>query len=402
MDRFQGVLGLIFIFGLAFALSKSRKSIKWRPVIVGFLFQILIAFTLLNWGPGVKAVKWMAEKIALIADFTNEGVKFVFGDLIKEGSFVFALNILPIIIFVGAVVGVLYYWGAAQWFVEILGTAISKVMGTSKIESVWAATVVMLGVGEAPLLIAPYIKKVTKSELFTILSGGFASIAGSTLIGYALLGAPLEYLLIAGLMNAPAMLMLAKIFYPETEDATAGVNVRGFKDTESSNVLHAISRGALSGGQIAIIVGCLLIAFVSIIAMLNGFTGWIGSFFGNQTLSMQEILGWLLAPIAWLMGTPWQDALMVGSFIGDKTIVNEYLGYASLGKHIDSLDPKSVMIATFGLAGFANFGTIAVQIGTLGTLAPERRDEIAKMGMFALLAAILTNLSNAAVVGIVG
>lgn len=404
MDRFQGLLGIAAIFLIVILMSKHRSRIRWRILGAGLGLQVLTAFLVLKWGPGSAVLEAAANWVTGVIGYAEEGAAFVFGGLLSEQiGFVFALSVLPVIIFLGALVGLLYYLRVIQWFIEIIGTAMKYVIGTSKIESVWASTVIVLGMSEAPLVIAPYLKKLTRSELFTCMTGGFASVAGSTLVGYSLLGAPLPYLLAAAVMNAPASLVIAKGLWPETETSDLDASVRDVKDTESVNAIDALARGALSGGKLAAIVGCLLIAFVGVIALLNGAIGGIGGWFGAPDLSFDQIFGWIFAPVAWLLGVPWSEAATVGNFMGQKTVLNEFVAYSNFGPMAadGSLSPKTVLITTFALAGFANFGSIAIQIGAIGGLVPERRGEIAKNGLFALLAGSMANFLNAAIVGVI-
>jgi len=401
MSRFQGVLGLLVIYGLVYLISRHRSRINWRTLGLGLVLQVAFAFAVLKLSPGRIALDWLARQVAKLIGFTDQGTSFVFGRLLEGNGMVFALNVLPVIIFLGALIGLLYYLRVIQWFVEIVGGAISWVLHTSKVESVWAATVIFLGQSEAPLLIAPYLPKLTKSELFAVMTGGFASVAGSTLVGYSLLGAPLPYLLAASVMNAPASLIMAKAIYPETEQSDIQVSVRGVRDEESANAIDAVARGALSGGRLAVIVGCLLIAFIALIALANGLLGGVGSWFGIHALTFQTLLGWVFAPVAWLIGISWTDAVHAGSFLGQKLVLNEFVAFSSLGPQIPRLQPKTVLVSTFALAGFANFSSIAIQIGVFGGLAPERRGQVAKFGLLALLAGSLANLTNAAIVGIV-
>ncbi|QGX58746.1 NupC/NupG family nucleoside CNT transporter [Corynebacterium pseudotuberculosis] len=402
MERLQGLLGIVGILGLLILFSRARKQINWRTLGVGLALQVLLSLLVLKWSVGFNAVKSVSKGLQKLTDFTNEGTAFVFGSLFStENSFVFALNVLPVIIFLGAIIGALYYFRIIQFFVDIVGGALKWLLGTSKVESVWAATVIFLGQSEAPLVIQPYLKKLTRSELFTCMTGGFASVAGATIIGYSLLGAPLEYLLAASVMNAPGSILVAKAFMPETEKTTLDANVRNVRDTESKNVVDAIGRGAMSGGQIAIAVGCLLIAFIATISMLSAILGGIGSLFGQEGWSLEGLFGILFSPVAWLIGVPWSEAHLVGSFIGEKTIINEFVGYTSFGANLENLSPKSIMISTFALAGFANISSIAIQIGALGGLVPERRGEVAKLAPIALITGFATNMLNAAIVGVV-
>jgi len=401
VSRFQGVLGLLAIYGLAVLISRHRSRINWRTLGLGVVLQVAFAFLVLRWSPGRDALNGLSHQVAKVVGFTYQGSSFLFGRLLVGKGTVFALNVLPVIIFLGALIGLLYYLRVIQVFVEYVGGAISWLLKTSKIESVWATTVIFLGQSEAPLLIAPYLRKLTTSELFTVMTGGFASVAGSTLVGYSLLGAPLPYLLAATIMNAPASLILAKAIYPETEPAAVQVSVRSVRDTESVNAIDATARGALNGGRLAVTVGCLLIAFIALIAFANGILGGVGGWFGAPELTFQELLGWAFSPVAWLIGVPWGEASQAGSLLGQKLVLNEFVAFSSLGPQIPHLFPKTVRVVTFALAGFANFGSIAIQIGVLGGLVPERRGDVAKLGLLALLAGSLANLSNAAIAGIV-
>ena len=403
MSQLQGLIGLAAILGLAVVASSDRSRIPWRTVVLGLALQVGFALLVLRFGPGRDALDFVAGQVAALVAYAEEGTTFVFGRLTEGEGGVFAFQVLPVIVFLGALIGMLYYLRVIQLFVHYLGGAIAWALRTSRLESVYAATVIFLGQTEAPLLISPYLQRLTRSELFAVMTAGFAAVAGSTLVGYALLGAPLEYLLAASLMNAPGALLMAKIMLPETEaetEATAG-SVRDVRDEESANVIDATGRGALAGGRIAAIVAAMLIAFVSLIAMANGVLGGVGGWLGDDTLSFEKILGYAFAPVAWAIGVPWGEAQEAGNLIGLKTVLNEFVAFAELGKQVDQLSEKTVLVSTFALAGFANFASIAIQIGTLGGLAPERRAEVAQLGLKALLAGSLVNLSNAAIAGVV-
>lgn len=400
MERLQGLLGILAILAVIYVLSNSRKNIKWRTIGVGLALQIVFCYLVLAWEPGFKTLEAISHGLTKLTDFTNEGTSFVFGGLLGE-DFIFALNVLPVVIFLGAIIAALYYLRVIQYLVEYIGSGIKWIMGTSKVESVWATTVIFLGQSEAPLVIKPYLPKLTRSELYTCMVGGFASVAGSTLIGYSLLGAPLEYLLAASLMNAPGSLLVAKGLMPETEESNLDATVKDVRDTESKNIIDAISSGAMAGGKIAISVACLLIAFIAMIAMLSAILGGVGSIFGQDNWSLEGLFGLLFAPVAWLIGVPWDDVMQVGNFIGQKTILNEFVGYTAFGESIDQLSDKAIMLSSFALAGFANISSIGIQIGAIGGLVPERRGEIAKLGPKALLGGFLTNMLNAAIVGVI-
>jgi len=422
------VLGLAFVVLVAVALSRHRRGISWRTVGTALALQIGFAVLVLQWGPGESALRWASARVESLIGYTEDGTSFLFGPLAEvggEGSTIFALKVLPVIVFLGALIGLLFYLRVIQWFTYVVGGAISRLLGISRIESTFAATVIFLGQSEAPLMIAPWLRSLRKGQVFTVMVGGFTAAAGSTLVGYSLLGAPLEYLLAATVMNAPASLLMAKIMWPDSTppdpedpdadtdadassdtdadtDAGAGqIDVRQVRDEESRNLIDAVGRGALAGGRIAVTVGALLIAFIALISLANGILGGVGGWFGAGDLTFQQLLGWLLAPLAWLLGVPWSEAAQAGSWIGQKTVLNEFVAYADFGPAVDGLSPVTVAVVTFALAGFANLGSIAIMIGTIGSLAPERRSWVAELGLRALLAGSLANLANAAIAGVV-
>ncbi|WP_210649995.1 nucleoside transporter C-terminal domain-containing protein [Nocardioides sp. SYSU D00065] len=416
MAGLRGLLGLALLLAVAVALSKHRRGISWRTVGVALALQVGFAALVLRWGPGNDALKWVSDRVATLIGYTDEGTSFVFGPLLgvaEEGETIFALQVLPVIVFLGALIGLLYYLRVVQWATWLLGGALARLLGISKVESMYGATVIFLGQSEAPLMIAPYLRSLRRGQLFTIMTAGFAAAAGSTLVGYSLLGAPLEYLLAATVMNAPASLLMAKVMWPDSTpedgeldgatpiDAPEQVDVRAVRDEESTNLIDAVGRGAIAGGRIAVTVGGLLIAFVALIALADGILGGIGGWFGADDLTFGGVLGSALAPLAWLLGVPWSEAVQAGGWIGEKTVLNEFVAFANFGPEVDALSPVTVAVVTFALAGFANFASIAIQIGTLGSLLPERRGVVAQLGMRALLAGALANLANAAIAGVV-
>ncbi|MEO9323216.1 nucleoside transporter C-terminal domain-containing protein [Nocardioides sp. C4-1] len=409
----RGALGLAVIVGLAWAPSKDRRGVAWRTVSVALLLQVGFAVLVLRWGPGERALGWVSDRVESLIGYANEGTAFVFGPLLDvggENQTIFALQVLPVIIFLGALIGLLYYLRVVQWTTYLVGGALSRVLGVGKVESLYAGTVVFLGMSEAPLMVQGYLVRLRRGQLFTVMTAGFAAAAGSTLVGYSLLGAPLEYLLAATVMNAPASLLVAKLMWPDgvveddepeiDQDADA-LDVREVRDEESANVIDALGRGAMAGGRIAITVGALLIAFAAVIALANGILGGVGGWWGDDDLTFEQLLGWALAPVAWLLGVPWSEAVDAGSWIGQKTVLNEFVAYADFGPQVGDVSPVTVAVVTFALAGFANFSSIAIQIGALGSLVPQRRAEIARLGLRALLAGSLANLANAAVAGVV-
>jgi len=401
VSNLQGLLGLAVIFAVALLASNNRRGINPRTVLAALAFQVLFALAVLQWSVGRDVLDFVAGQVRALVGYADAGSEFLFGRLLEGEGTIFALQVLPVIVFIGALVGLLYYLRIIQLFVEFVGGAIAKVLKTSKIESVWATTVIFLGQTEAPLLIAPWLNRVTRSELFAIMTGGFASVAGSTLVGYALLGAPLEFLLAATVMNAPGSLLIAKMMHPETERSEAEAEVRNIRDEESANVIDATGRGALAGGRIAVIVAAMLIGFIALIAMANGILSGIGGWFDYDELTFQKVLGWVFSPVAWLIGVPWSEAADAGNYIGIKTVLNEFVAFAEFGPNVDQLSDKTVLVTTFALAGFANFASIAIQIGAIGGLAPEPRGDVARLGLKALLAGSRVNLANAAIARLV-
>ncbi len=418
MADFRGLLGISVLLLVAVAVSKHRRGISWRTVGVALALQVGFAFAVLRWGPGERALGWVSDRVETLIGYAAEGTSFVFGPLVEVGpedGTIFALQVLPVIVFLGALIGLLFYLRVIQWATYVIGGALSRLLGVSRVESMYASTVIFLGQSEAPLMIAPYLRSLRRGQLFTVMSAGFAAAAGSTLVGYSLLGAPLEYLLAATVMNAPASLLMAKIMWPDStpdddedapdpadeERAEQELDVRTVRDEESRNVIDAVGRGAMAGGKIAVTVGALLIAFVALIALANGILGAVGGWFGADGLTFEKLLGWAVSPLAWLLGVPWSEAVEAGSWIGQKTVLNEFVAYADFGPAIDGLSPVTVAVVTFALAGFANLTSIAIQIGTIGSLLPERRSEVAQLGLRALLAGSLANLANAAIAGLV-
>lgn len=401
MQYIWGLLGILGIFLIAFAFSKNRKAINPRTVIGAFAIQFIFALIVLKWEFGKKMLNYLAAAVQSIIDSTNAGIQFLFGGILgaEKAGFTFALQVLPIIIFFCSLIAVLYYLGIMQWATKIIGGFLAKMLKTSETESMSAAANIFLGPTEAPLVVKPYIEKMTKSELFAIMVGGLACVSGSVLGGYAMLGVPIEYLLAAAFMGAPGGLLLAKIIMPETDHQLRAERVEMVKDTESRNVIDAAARGASDGLKIAAGVGAMLLAFISLIFLVNMIIGWVGGVFGIEALTLEQILGYLFAPIAFLIGVPWSEALQAGSFIGQKFVLNEFVAYTSFAPEIAHLSPKSVVIISFALCGFANLAAIALLIGGLGGVAPSRRQDLAEMGFRAVIAATLANLMSAAIAG---
>lgn len=400
MNLLWGLFGILVVLGLAFLLSNAKKSINYRTILVGLAIQISFAFIVLKWEAGRKGLTWFSDKVQNVIDYAGEGIGFLFGPMAnaEKFGFVFAFQVLTIIIFFSALISVLYYLGIMQWFIKLIGGGLSKLLGTSKAESMSAAANIFVGQTEAPLVIRPFLANMTKSELFAVMTGGLASIAGSVLAGYALLGVPLEYLLAASFMAAPAGLIMAKIMIPEQEQS-AIKEVKMEKDSESVNVIDAAARGASDGLKLALNVGAMLLAFIALIALINGMLGGIGGWFGFKSATLEGMLGVLFSPLAFAIGVPWAEAVTAGSFIGQKLVLNEFVAYAAFAPEIASLSPKTVIVVSFALCGFANLSSLAILLGGLGELAPSRRPDIARLGIRAVAAGMLASLLSAAIAG---
>lgn len=407
MDVLISVIGVFVLLALGVLLSNNRRAINLRTVFGALAIQIAFAALILYVPAGRNALMATADCVSNIINYGNEGISFVFGNLADPSNssigFVFAVKVLPIIIFFSALISMLYYIGVMQWVIKIIGGGLQKALGTSKAESMSAAANIFVGQTEAPLVVKPYIGKMTDSELFTVMVGGTASIAGSVLAGYAGMGVPLTYLIAASFMAAPAGLLFAKIMYPQTEKKVAETD-DNVEIEKPNNVVEALANGASSGVTLAINVGAMLIAFIAVIALLNGFIGGIGSWFGYEGLTLQILLGYLFQPLAFLIGVPWQDADIAGQMIGMKLAVNEFVGYLEFAKYLQpdaavQLSDKTKAIITFALCGFANFSAIAVLIGGIGSMAPNRRSDIARLGLKAVIGGTLANLMSATIAG---
>lgn len=396
-----GLAGIVVVLGIAFLLSSAKKSIKPRTILGGLAIQILFAFIVLKWEVGREALLWLTNVVQNMISYANEGIAFVFGPLgdAENGvGFVFAFQVLVIIIFFSSLISVLYYLGIMQLIIKFIGGGLSKLLGTSKAESVSAAANIFVGQTEAPLVVRPFLAKMTKSELFAVMTGGLASVAGSVLVGYALLGVPLEYLLAASFMAAPAGLIMAKMMIPETEEVD-DTNFEMEKDTNSVNVIDAAANGASDGLKLALNVGAMLIAFIALIALINGLLGFVGGFIGAPNLSLELILGYVFSPLAFVIGVPWAEAVQAGSYIGQKLVLNEFVAYSAFAPDIASLSPKTVIVVSFALCGFANLSSMAILLGGLGALAPNRRPDIARLGIRAVAAGTLASLLSASIAG---
>lgn len=399
MQYLWGICGIIAILLIAYLFSNAKRKINLRTVIGGLVIQTLLAFFALKWEWGRSALNWLTNRVNEIVNSAGEGISFLFGPLIPESGVVFAFQVLPIVIFFSALISVLYYLKIMQVFIKFIGGGLAKLLGTRKAESMSAAANIFVGQTEAPLVVRPFLNKMTNSELFAVMTGGLASVAGSTLIGYSLLGVPLEYLLAASFMAAPAGLIMAKIFVPETEEHEETKEYEMEMDEETTNVIDAAARGASVGLQLALNIGAMLLAFIALIAVINYFLGNIGELFGYEGLTLELLLGYIFSPIAFIIGVPWDEAMQAGNYIGQKLILNEFVAYANFGPEIPNLSAKTTAVVSFALCGFANISSLAIILGGLGSLAPDRRDDLARMGIRAIIAGALASLLSGAIAG---
>ena len=394
------LLGVALLLCIAFALSGNRRSINWRTVGGAFAIQAAVGAFILYFEPGIQLLLKTTEFVQNIIDYSQAGIDFVFGPIgDKSLGFIFAFNVLPVIIFFSSLIAVLYHLKVMNVIIRLIGGLLQKALKTSRPESMSAAANIFVGQTEAPLVVRPFIPNMTRSELFAIMVGGLASIAGSVMAGYAGMGVELKYLLAASFMAAPGGLLMAKIMQPETSEPHNELEKTEEEKTHYANVFDAAASGAASGLQLALNVGAMLLAFVALIAMLNGIIGWAGGLAGFENLTIQQILGFLLQPLAWTLGVPWSEAQIAGSFIGQKIVVNEFIAYLDFIAAQPELSPISQAIITFALCGFANLSSIAILMGGIGAMAPTRRKEIAQLGLKAVFAATLSNLMSAALAG---
>ncbi|MEN8182305.1 MAG: nucleoside transporter C-terminal domain-containing protein [Myxococcota bacterium] len=402
-SRLVAALGLLVMVALAWLCSTDRSRFPLRVVVWGLGLQLLLGILLLRTGVGRGFFVAMNSGVAGLLGFARDGARFVFGPLLDLGPS-FALVVLPVIVFMGALFSVLYHLGLVQRLVTALARGLSRTLGISGAESLAAVANVFVGMAEAPLLIRPYLERMTRSELFTVMNTGMATVAGSVLLAYVeMLGGGdfAGHLVTASLLSAPAGILIAKVIVPETQTPETTSGAGGMVGVESVNVIDAASMGALAGLRIAAYVGALLVAFVALIALLNAGVGATGSLFGAPELTIERILGVMLAPLAWLMGIPWSDATQVGSLLGVKTVLNEFIAYADLGTLLRSgaIAERSGVIASYALCGFANFGSLAILLGAIGSMAPSRRGDVARLGLRSILGGTLATLMTGCLAG---
>jgi CNT family concentrative nucleoside transporter len=404
----RSLFGIFALLAIAMFLSKKRKAIDLRTVGWAFLLQLGLGAFVLYIPFGKDVLASISGGVQQVIDSANIGIAFLFGGLGTDAmfangvGFVFAVRVLPVIIFFSSLIAVLYYLGVMQWVVKIIGGALQKLLKTSKPESLSATANIFVGQTEAPLVIRPYIANMTQSELFAIMVGGLASVAGSILAGYAGLGIDLKYLIAASFMAAPGGLLMAKIILPETEHEKLSQEDLITEDIGNKpvNVIDAAASGAASGLKLAVNVGAMLLAFIALIALINTLVGGTASLLGFEGITIELLLGYLFAPIAFIIGVPSNEMLQAGSFIGQKIVVNEFFAYVNFVEIKDTLSVSTQAIITFALCGFANLSSIAILLGGIGSMAPNRRPDIAKLGLKAMIAATLANLMSAAIAGL--
>ncbi len=404
MERFIGLIGIAALLCIGYLFSTSRKDINFRTILSALALQFTVALVVFKTSFGAHGLESFTKWIENILGYSMKGIGFIFGDWAQSGNVMlsFATQVLPVIIFVGALMAVLFHLGVMQLMTRALGFVLRKTLGVTGVESLVASMNIFVGQDSAPFAVRPYLKTMPKSSLFLVMVTGMATIAGSILAGLFAMGVNPQYLIVASFMGAPGGIMMAKILMPsdpnDKDDLDEKIELNVAKH---SNVIEAAATGASEGVQVAITIGAMLIAFISLIAMLNGMLGWVGGWFGYGDITFQSLLGWLFSPLMFFVGVPWEESRTVGSLFGEKLILNEFVAYSTFVDGIKgTLSVKGEAIATIALCGFANFSSIAIALGGIGTLVPERRSELAGFGLRAVLAASCANLISAAIVGI--
>jgi CNT family concentrative nucleoside transporter len=403
LEKITSLFGLILFILLAYLLSTDRKKIKWRTVISGIALQVIFALLILKTSGGSYVFDGAKNFFNSILNYTNEGSSFIFGPLtnVEKSGFIFAFMVLPTVIFMSALMSVLYHIGVMQKVVEFTAKIMMKTMGTSGGESLSAAANIFVGQTEAPLVVRPYIETMTRSELMCLMTGGMATVAGGVLAAYVGFGIDAGHLLAASVMSAPAALVCAKIMVPETQKSLTAGTVKLNEEKLTVNLIDAAAVGASDGLKLALNVGAMLLVFIALIAMLNGILSWFGGLFSFPQLSFEFIMGYIFAPVSFIMGVPKEDCYQVGILLAKKLVVNEFVAYLDLKAMMSTLSDRSITIATYALCGFANFSSIAIQVGGIGSIAPSRRADLSKLGVRSLIAGTLACLMTATIAGII-
>ncbi|AFY42735.1 NupC/NupG family nucleoside CNT transporter [Nostoc sp. PCC 7107] len=400
MERAISFLGILVFIGISYALSVERQAIRWRTIAWGLGLEFIFALLILKTPWGLNIFKSLGDIVSNFLAFSDVGAKFVFGENFKDH--LFAFQVLPTIIFFSAFISVLYYYGILQRVVNILAWVMIKTMKTSGSESLSCAGNIFLGPTESALMVKPYIGNMTLSELHAVMTGGFATIAGGVLGAYLSFGIPPEHLIAAFFMTAPTSLVVSKLMYPETEVSQTAGQAKIDVETNYVNVIDAATTGAIDGVKLAVNVGVMIIAFLGLLAAFNALLGWLGSLVNLPQLSLQLVLSVVMAPVAWLMGTPWKDCQQVGALLGTKTILNEFIAFLDLKQLIQDgkISQRAVIIATYALCNFANIGSIGITIGGLTGLAPHRQHDLAKLGVRTMIGGLLASFITACIAGI--
>jgi CNT family concentrative nucleoside transporter len=405
MNLLYGIMGILILLGIAYLLSNNRKAINVRTVLGAFFMQALFAMFVLYIPFGQKLILNIANGIQTAIGAGNTGVAFVFGPLSDMSvGFIFAINVLAVVVFFSSLISVLYYVKIMPFIINTIGYGIHKILGTSRTESLSATANIFVGQTEAPLVVRPFLNTMTRSELFAVMVGGLASVAGSVMVGYAALGIDLKFLIAAAFMAAPGGLLMAKIMMPQTENVHDKMeDVEGDDSANQENpvnVIEAAANGASAGLMLVVNIGAMLIAFIGLVALMDMILGSVGSIFGFEGLSFNFLLGYAFSPFAFIMGIPWDEAFKVGAYLGQKMIFNEFVAYLSFVKDIATFSPKTQAITTFALCGFANISSIGILIGGLGSLSPKQKPRIAEMAIKAVIAGTLANFMSATLAGI--
>ena len=403
MGNYIGIIGIAVLLGIAYAFSSNRKAINLRVVGAALALQAAIAAFVIYSDVGRAVIRGISTGVLAIIGFSQAGINMVFGPLADTEviGFSFAINVLPIIIFFAALMSVLYHLRIMEWLVKIVGGALRKIIGTGAIESMNAAANIFVGQTEAPLVVKPYLRNLTEPQFFAIMVSGLASIAGTVLAGYVLMGAELKYLLAAAFMAAPGGLLMAKMLMPDDEVVQSGEPEKLVMErSQHGNIILAAASGTSDGLRLAVNIGAMLVAFVALIALFNGLVGWVFSLVGIDGVTMQSILGKIFRPLMYLLSVPWAEAEAAGALFGEKIILNEFVAFSHLNDYLAGMSPRTIAITTFSLCGFANLSSIAILLGGLGVLVPEKKELIGRFGMKCVLAASLSNRMSAALTGL--
>ena len=404
MGNYIGILGIIVILGIAVLFSSNRKAINLRIVGAAFALQAAIAAFVIYSDAGRAVIRGISTGVLAVIGFSQAGIDMVFGPLANTEivGFSFAINVLPIIIFFAALMSVMYHLRIMEYLVKGVGGALHRIIGTGAIESMNAAANIFVGQTEAPLVVKPYLRNLTEPQFFAVMVSGLASIAGTVLAGYVLMGAELKYLLAAAFMAAPGGLLMAKILMPDDEVVRSGEHEKlTMERSQHGNVILAAASGTSDGLRLAVNIVAMLVAFVALIALFNGLVGWVFSLFGVDGVTMQSILGKVFQPLMYVLSVPWAEAEAAGALFGEKIILNEFVAFSHLNDYLEGMSPRTIAITTFSLCGFANLSSIGILLGGLGVLVPEKKELIGRFGLKAVLAASLSNLMSAALAGLI-